>query len=212
LKAGQWLPAKAKECNTVEDALIVNGENAGQRRLVCCNGACKVHKHHLQKPAEPGATSAKRDADGEKRVLEEKINDRILVHVLQAAQKKTKADAKTFRLLVSVFTDGYGYNGSWDTVAEALQVKFTPDDHEENSRKALLAYAEKANAAELLDLLSVLILGSDLTIYAPELKVTAKFAGVDVAKLRKQLEKEAKKEEAKAVSASRPKAKAAPAK
>lgn len=47
LKQGQWLPAKKGECQTVETGLIVRGENAGTKRLVCCNAACKVHKHHL---------------------------------------------------------------------------------------------------------------------------------------------------------------------
>jgi hypothetical protein len=47
LKAGQWLPAKKGECDSVEQGLIVRGEHAGERKLVCCNGACKVHKHHL---------------------------------------------------------------------------------------------------------------------------------------------------------------------
>lgn len=47
LKAGQWLPAKKGECASVETGLIVRGENAGQRRIVCCNASCKIHKHHL---------------------------------------------------------------------------------------------------------------------------------------------------------------------
>jgi ParB family chromosome partitioning protein len=47
LKAGQWLPAKKGECDSVEQGLIVRGEHAGEKKLVCCNGACKVHKHHL---------------------------------------------------------------------------------------------------------------------------------------------------------------------
>jgi ParB/RepB/Spo0J family partition protein len=47
LKAGQWLPAKKGECPDVEKGLIVRGEHAGEKKFVCCNGACKVHKHHL---------------------------------------------------------------------------------------------------------------------------------------------------------------------
>jgi hypothetical protein len=39
LKAGQWLPAKKNECPSVETGLIVRGDNAGTKRLVCCNGA-----------------------------------------------------------------------------------------------------------------------------------------------------------------------------
>lgn len=47
LKAGQWLPAKKGECPDVEKGLIVRGEHAGEKKFVCCNGSCKVHKHHL---------------------------------------------------------------------------------------------------------------------------------------------------------------------
>jgi hypothetical protein len=54
LKAGQWLPAKKNECPSVETGLIVRGENAGTKRLVCCNGACKVHKHTLSANGSSG--------------------------------------------------------------------------------------------------------------------------------------------------------------
>lgn len=46
LKQGQWLAAKKGECLSIEQGLIVRGERAGEKILVCCNGACKVHKHH----------------------------------------------------------------------------------------------------------------------------------------------------------------------
>jgi ParB/RepB/Spo0J family partition protein len=47
LKQGQWLEAKKNSCNSVENAIVVSGEHAGEFRTVCANGACKVHKHHL---------------------------------------------------------------------------------------------------------------------------------------------------------------------
>jgi ParB family chromosome partitioning protein len=66
LKAGQWLPAKKGECDSVEQGLIVRGEHAGEKKLVCCNGACKVHKHHLS--GEPaGRAEPKPDPEVEKR-------------------------------------------------------------------------------------------------------------------------------------------------
>lgn len=55
LKAGQWLPAKAGSCSSVEKALVVRGETAGERKLVCCNGACKVHKHSFQSASSHGS-------------------------------------------------------------------------------------------------------------------------------------------------------------
>ena len=57
LKAGQWLPAKKNECPSVETGLIVRGDNAGSKRLVCCNGACKVHKHTLNASGSSGRTT-----------------------------------------------------------------------------------------------------------------------------------------------------------
>jgi ParB family chromosome partitioning protein len=57
LKAGQWLPAKKNECPSVEAGLIVRGDNAGTKRLVCCNGACKVHKHTLSASRSSGRTT-----------------------------------------------------------------------------------------------------------------------------------------------------------
>lgn len=201
LKAGQWLPAKAKECNSVEDALLVNGENAGQRRLVCCNGACKVHKHHLQKPSEPGATSTAREADAEERKAKSLIDDQVVIGVLRAVTKNMKSpESRSLRFLVERIVGGY-YDGSWDLVASGLGLAFKPDDREDNSLKALKAYAAKAKGPSLFTLLGLLIVASDLTVWSPELKNTAKFAGVDIAKLRKQLEKDAKREKAKAAPA-----------
>jgi hypothetical protein len=37
--------------------LIVRGDNAGTKRLVCCNGACKVHKHTLSASGSSGRTT-----------------------------------------------------------------------------------------------------------------------------------------------------------
>lgn len=197
LKAGQWLPAKAKECNSVEDALIVNGENAGQRRLVCCNGACKVHKHHLQKPSEPGATSGAREAGAEEREVRSKIDEKILSAVLSAAAAKIKKpEAKTLRFLATLCVESTNFYIDFPTLCPVLGLKSGLG--QQGAQKAIEAHCAKAGAPELLRLLGVFIIGNDLTIYAPELKATAKFAGVDVAKLRKQLEKDAKKESAKA--------------
>ena len=57
LKAGQWLPAKKNECPSVETGLIVRGDNAGTKRSVCCNGACKVHKHTFSAGGSSGRTT-----------------------------------------------------------------------------------------------------------------------------------------------------------
>lgn len=57
LKAGQWMPAKKNECPSVETGLIVRGDNAGMKRLVCCNGACKVHKHTFSAGGSSGRTT-----------------------------------------------------------------------------------------------------------------------------------------------------------
>jgi ParB family chromosome partitioning protein len=62
LKAGQWLPAKAGSCSSVEKGMIVRGDNAGERKLVCCNAACKVHRHKLS-ASSTGSRSAPVDYD-----------------------------------------------------------------------------------------------------------------------------------------------------
>jgi len=52
LRSGQWLPAKRGSCKSVEFGLIVDGDSVGERKLVCCDQSCKVHKHKLQARAK----------------------------------------------------------------------------------------------------------------------------------------------------------------
>ncbi len=89
LKAGQWLPAKAGSCASVEKALVVRGENAGERKLVCCNGNCKVHKHSFRSETSRGGATVDYEADNFKR------------HKQAIAQrKKTAARMQLARVMV----------------------------------------------------------------------------------------------------------------
>jgi ParB/RepB/Spo0J family partition protein len=46
-RAGQWISAKPGSCADVKPGILVRGADAGQRKNVCINPSCKVHKHNL---------------------------------------------------------------------------------------------------------------------------------------------------------------------
>ena len=180
LKQGQWLPAKENECPSVEKALIVNGENAGIKKLVCCNGSCKVHKHHFQETMSSNGGGYKANpAEEAKRELKRKIDEMLISAVLKATiVKLKKPDAKNLGFLADVAADGFYRNE--DRVAAVLGLK---------SEKDLPAFRKKASAADAMALMFLAIASDHDWIDAPIIKAAIKFAGVDIAKLRKELEK-----------------------
>jgi ParB family chromosome partitioning protein len=100
LKAGQWLPAKKGECDSVEQGLIVRGEHAGEKKLVCCNGACKVHKHHLQ--SEPAGRSEPKTAfDREALEREQKIDLAWDEHIKKILLTKVDGADRALLLLIA---------------------------------------------------------------------------------------------------------------
>lgn len=108
LKAGQWLPAKKAECDSVEEGLIVRGEHAGEKKLVCCNGACKVHKHHLQAESagrSQPSTSFDKAALERERVIELAWEEHIKKILLT---KVDGADRALLLLIAGEFVYGSG--------------------------------------------------------------------------------------------------------
>jgi ParB family chromosome partitioning protein len=104
LKAGQWLPAKKGECDSVEQGLIVRGEHAGEKKLVCCNGTCKVHKHHLS--AEPaGRADPKPDPEVEKR--EALIDAAWVKHLAEFLPMKADGADRAALLLIAACIPWY---------------------------------------------------------------------------------------------------------
>jgi ParB family transcriptional regulator, chromosome partitioning protein len=178
LKQGQWLPAKKNECPSVEEALIVNGENAGVKKLVCCNGACKVHKHHFQEAMSSNGGGYKANpAEEAKHELKQKIDEMLISAVLKATiVKLKKPDAKNLGFLADVAA----FYRDEDRVAAVLGLK---------SEKDLPAFRKKASAADAMALMFLAIASDHDWIDAPIIKAAIKFAGVDVPKLRKELEK-----------------------
>jgi ParB family chromosome partitioning protein len=138
LKAGQWLPAKKGECDSVEQGLIVRGEHAGEKKLVCCNGACKVHKHHFQmETPSNGPNAPKQDKAAEER--ERKITEAWDAHIKQVLLTKVDgADRAILLLIASHFLYGTSIKSSalgklplhkaWSLLAqEALKEAFYDD-------------------------------------------------------------------------------------
>lgn len=54
-REGQWLPAKPGSCVNQRMGILVRGENAGQRKSVCIDQSCKVHKHTLRAARSNGS-------------------------------------------------------------------------------------------------------------------------------------------------------------
>lgn len=192
LKQGQWLPAKKGECLAVETGLIVNGENAGQKRLVCCNGACKVHKHNLQAGPEPRSEGCKALAEAHGRA-KKAVADRLMARVLSGAVAKIKKpDMKTLRRMAeSMLT---GWYGDPFMIAHVLEIPGIKRDGQGRSDVSFLRhYAKNAGVAELLQTIYLLALGDDLAEWAPEFREIAKFGGIDPAKARKELEAKIKR-------------------
>lgn len=186
LKKGQWVAAKKGECKAVESALIVRGENAGGHRTVCTDLNCKVHQRHLQSSStsfSPAENHQNRAAEEEK----QRIDDLVVEKVLAAAVAKIKKpDAKVLGAVVDARLSNW--YGDLALVGRVLGLKFKSED---DSNAAVLAFRKKADLAGLTRLLFLVELSDDLVAWSPELKAAAKAYGVDMAKIRKGLEKPA---------------------
>lgn len=186
LKKGQWVAAKKGECKAVELALIVRGENAGGHRTVCTDLSCKVHQRHLQSSStsfSPAENHQNRAAEEEK----QRINDLVVEKTLAAAVAKIKKpDAKALGAVVDARLSNW--YGDLALVGRVLGLKFKSED---DSNAAVLAFRKKADLAGLTRLLFLVELSDDLVAWSPELKAAAKAYGVDMAKIRKGLEKPA---------------------
>ncbi len=181
LKHGQWLAAKSsKECDSVEEALIVNGENAGIRKLVCCNGKCKVHKHHFSDPMTTQSPSFREDPKAKAaRELKQRVEQQLLVDVMKAAVKQfKKPDAKTILQLAELAKECF--YGQDDLTLAVMDLK---------SEKELAAFQKKANLQQAMGLLFLAIMGDNDYIQCPAVKLAIKIGKVDLTKLRKKLEK-----------------------
>lgn len=110
LKQGQWLPAKKGECESVEAGVITKGERAGERRLICANEACKVHKHNLSrlKPATKKAAQSEAEAKADREREERRAA--WDTHLYEALRKKVNGpDRAALLLIAEVFIEDHGY-------------------------------------------------------------------------------------------------------
>jgi ParB family transcriptional regulator, chromosome partitioning protein len=181
LKSGQWLPAKKKgECPSAEEALIVNGENAGVKKLVCCNGACKVHKHHFRSDSGHVPTPKADPEAAAKHELKRKIDDALIVEILRAAVRQMKKpDAKTILCLADLAQECF--YGDSDLAFAVMGVK---------SEKELEALRKKATVEQAMGLLLIAIMGDRDYLEAPAMKLAVKIGNANVPKLRAELEKQ----------------------
>lgn len=187
LKAGQWLPAKKAECPSVEEAIIVNGSNAGVRKLVCCNGVCKVHKHHFQAPMSSSSSSpSEGPAAKAKRELERKVQE-LMVHRVRVAAV-AKITKPTTEILAAII-EQYRSSMFDDCSAELRVLGIECKDYSDCNAKAA-SFMKKAGIKEMLQFLWLLVSGEAAHLYSAEFKALAKRNKIDLAKLRKQLEKE----------------------
>jgi ParB family transcriptional regulator, chromosome partitioning protein len=159
LKAGQWLPAKKGECDSVEQGLIVRGEHAGEKKLVCCNGACKVHKHHLQ--AEPAGRSEPKTAfDREALEREREIELALDEHVKKLLLTKVDgADRPLLLLIATHFLWGSGVKPSalaklplhkaWSVLAQDVLKQVFMDDGFDSLGLQDFAKAHKLDLAKI---------------------------------------------------------------
>ena len=111
LKAGRWLPAKVGECESVEKALIVRGEDAGKNKIVCTDLNCKVHKRHLQNgsihESLPHATPEQRAAAEEEQKAIEERNRKFKLLVFDKVRAKL-TDRAIIELFFEAAVDGDG--------------------------------------------------------------------------------------------------------
>jgi hypothetical protein len=165
---------------------------AGQKKFVCIDDKCKVHKHSLQRESSNGNGSAPYDHEEEnfKRHREEqaakdRIDELVVEKVLATAVAKIKKpDAKVLRtILVTRFSNWYG---ELDLVGRVLGLKFKSAD---DSNAAVKAFMNKTDLAGLTRLMFLVTLSEDLVVWSPELKTMAKEYGIDMAKVRKEIEK-----------------------
>jgi ParB family chromosome partitioning protein len=160
LKSGQWLPAKKGECDSVEQGLIVRGEHAGEKKLVCCNGACKVHKHslHAETPRNgPNAPNASFNREEFER--EREIQLAVDAHIKKILLAKVDgADRALLLLIAGHYLYGSGLkpaallklplHKAWSVVA----VKLIEDACYEDLDSIGIAEFAKANKLDLVKL------------------------------------------------------------
>lgn len=65
-REGQWVAAKKGSCEQTRDGILVRGENAGERKSVCVDPSCKVHKHNLHSNSPSGGGGTRVDYDLER--------------------------------------------------------------------------------------------------------------------------------------------------
>jgi len=152
---------------------------------VCADLNCKVHKRHLSSSGAgftPEQNTRNREAEGAKR----RIDDLVVEGVLAAAIAKIKKpDAKTLRTAIDIRLQHF--YGDLTIPGKVLGLKVDKDP--EVFLKTFTAFRKKAGLLELTRLLFMIAVADDFTIWASELKSIAKEYGVDMAKLRKQIEK-----------------------
>jgi len=187
LKRGQWLPAKKGECDSVQKALIVRGERAGEHETICTDLNCKVHKRHLEtpRPSQSHSPEDRAKAEAEEKATVERNRKLKLLIFDKVRAKFDGASRQILMLAFQSFLDGAGtyYH------AELLTRHGWKGEPEKTFREKLSSLP----IATAWGLLGEIILWHDLEDDYEELgrylPAIAKAYKIDVAALSKEFEK-----------------------
>lgn len=110
VRYGQWTEVKPKACESATQAVIVNGERAGSRVIVCANKSCKVHNetapHSSSKPVKKSPADIKREEEAKKK---QHLKSEVSLEVMTAIAQKAKFD----RWLLNAFAWNLGQITCW---------------------------------------------------------------------------------------------------
>jgi ParB/RepB/Spo0J family partition protein len=219
VKQGQWVRSAKGECKDTEQALMRDGPEAAHVVWVCINHRCKVHPHsaivqsphsalsNQQSAKEEGSKPAQAAGNGAARVgsttsvtavqkseREEKlefarrlaegaVHETIVEQVLAAEVKKIKApDVELLRGIAGF---------QLETFHNDLQRIVVSLGHgtEADADKIIPAILKTGSLTDLTRLIFLLQVPDNLPFDGADFKAHARRAGVDVAKLRKELER-----------------------
>jgi len=110
MKKGQWLPAKKGECDSVQKALIVRGDRAGEHETICTDLNCKVHKRHLEtpRPSQSQSPEDRAKAEAEEKATVERNRKLKLLIFDKVRAKFDGASRQILMLAFQSFLDGAG--------------------------------------------------------------------------------------------------------
>lgn len=187
MKQGHWLPAKVGECESVQKALIVRGDNAGEHKIVCTDVNCKVHKRHLMSSSSESRASVspeKRAAEEAKQKQAEERNRKFKLLMLERISEKL-----TPRQVLGLIFEQYMDEQGAYLLKGFLEYRGWKGDTE----KVLRDMTETLRMEEAWTLLAQMLLWEDVSDSYEELgrhlPVMAKSCKVDIKKLSAEFDK-----------------------